>query len=257
MFPVSEKQFVLCAGQTKPLECLSPGSTISIQAAFWGRLSGSICPSEDGDPVTNCENDPATPGIVKDLCEEKQSCSISARHTVLQAPGTKHCPGVNKYLEMNYTCVPEMKKFVLCNGESTSLHCGQGWKINILSAYWGRESSGTCPTPLGRFSSCGSSADSLQALRKLCQGRDLCAVRADDEHLSLGPEHCPTVDKYAVISFRCQLHATAGELCTIISGHRGNMYLTSLPLVSVRRHGHVTRYNILSRVHTPFYLCTI
>ncbi|XP_068678768.1 extracellular matrix-binding protein ebh-like [Montipora foliosa] len=205
----TEKSVVVCAGQNKSLECFSPGSTIAIQEAFWGRLSSTICPSEDGDPITNCQSDPTTTPIVRNLCDDKEYCEIPASHTVLQPRGIKHCPGVNKYLAVKYTCMPEKHKFVLCNGETTELTCGQGWKIHIMSVYWGRDSPSTCPTPLGKFFTCANSADSVLALKSRCSGKGSCIVTADDQHLSHGGNHCPGMDKYAVISYRCQPHEDA------------------------------------------------
>ena len=146
---MTEKQVTVCAGQNHSIECVSPGSSISIVHTFWGRLSDKICPSEDGDPVTNCEDATETGGIIRGLCDGHNSCQLSARHTVLQRAGKPHCPGVNKYLLLNYTCVAQKKKFVLCSGESTRLRCGSRWKLNILSAFWGRSAASTCPAPLG------------------------------------------------------------------------------------------------------------
>lgn len=100
--------------------------------------------------------------------------------------------------------MPEKRKFVLCNGETTELTCRQGWKIHIISAYWGRDSPSTCPTALGKFFTCANSADGVLALRSKCSGRESCIVTADDQHLSKSGVHCPGIDKYAVISYRCQ-----------------------------------------------------
>ena len=164
--------------------------------------------------MTNCLSDPTTTPIVRNLCDDKEYCEIPARHNVLQPPGVKHCPGVNKYLAVKYTCMPEKHKFVLCNGETTELTCGQGWKIHVMSAYWGRDSPSTCPTALGKFFTCPNSADSVLALRSRCSGRESCIVTADDQHLSSSGNHCPGIDKYAVISYRCQPHVNeAGEFC--------------------------------------------
>lgn len=182
---------------------------------FWGRLSDKICPSEDGDPTINCGTDLSTTSLLKNLCDDKVFCEIPARHTVLQAPGTTHCPGVNKYLIVNYTCMPIERKFVLCDGEITNLKCGEGWKLNILSAVWGRISPATCATTLGRPSRlgiCDSSNSTLGRIRSICHGRNGCVVRADDEHMVQGSEqHCPDVDKYAMITYRCQPNVEQGQ----------------------------------------------
>lgn len=180
--------------------------------AFWGRLSDKICPSEDGDPVTNCANDQSTTPILRKLCDDKVFCEIPARHMVLQNPGTAHCPGVNKYLIVNYTCVPVEHKLVLCDGETTNLQCGEGWKLNIKEAFWGRTSPATCATNFGRPSrigKCDSLNNTLSTVQRLCQGNERCVVRADGQHMIRGMEHCPDVDKYAMIRYRCQPNAVS------------------------------------------------
>jgi len=207
VFCIIEKQVLFCAAQNKSLECVSPGSTIAIMDAFWGRLSDRICPSEDGDPNINCANDQSTTPILKKLCDDKVFCEIPARHTVLQNPGTSHCPGVNKYLIVNYTCVPVERKLVLCDGETTNLQCGEGWKLNLMDAFWGRVSPTTCTTTFGRPSrigKCDSWNDTLSTVKQLCQGNQRCVVRADAAHMAKGAEYCPDVDKYAMIRYRCQ-----------------------------------------------------
>ncbi|KAJ7376136.1 hypothetical protein OS493_036740 [Desmophyllum pertusum] len=213
----TDKSVIICAGENKSLECFSPGSSIAIEEAFWGRLSSEICPSEDGDPVTNCLSDPATTPI--------------------------HCPGVNKYLAVKYTCMPEKRKFVLCNGETTELQCGQGWKIHIMSAYWGRDSPSTCPTPLGKFFTCANSADSVLALKERCSGRESCIVTADDKHLAKDGSHCPGIDKYALISYRCHPPGDVADLpdsgkkpLDIPQQDAGNTLHTALDLTANSKH---------------------
>ncbi|XP_001631375.2 uncharacterized protein LOC5510923 [Nematostella vectensis] len=216
----TDKQVLICAGQNKSLECVSPGSSISIMDTFWGRLTDKLCPSEDGDPSTDCMSDPATTGLVKQLCDNKVFCQVAARHTVLQRPGTQHCPGINKYLIVNYTCIPDQHKLVLCNGETTQLHCGQGWKLNILTAFWGRTSVLTCPTPLdhpSRFATCQNMNSTTANLQRICQGRAECIVRADDLHMARGKSYCPDVEKYAMLSYRCQPSVNQGVFADDLS----------------------------------------
>lgn len=107
---IPEKIITVCTTQRKPLSCGSPGSTIAVNAVFWGRKRADVCPSDDGDTQLDCDTAPETEGIVKNFCEGKESCELEARHTSMQKKGSVHCPGVNKYLIVNYTCVPDAKE---------------------------------------------------------------------------------------------------------------------------------------------------
>ena len=104
------KRITICTTQKKPLSCAYPGSNIAVTGVFWGRTSADVCPSDDGDTRLDCEAAAETEGIVKGKCEGKESCELEARHALLQNPNSQHCPGVNKYLTVNYTCVPEDKE---------------------------------------------------------------------------------------------------------------------------------------------------
>ena len=56
------------------------GSNIAITHAFWGRVSDKVCPSDDGDPVTDCEGAEETLDLVRGYCEGKAGCTLQARH---------------------------------------------------------------------------------------------------------------------------------------------------------------------------------
>ena len=56
----------------------------------------------------------------------------------LQKNGSHHCPGVNKYLIVNYTCMPESKGVTLCDSAETTLSCNPGWSMELADIFWGR-----------------------------------------------------------------------------------------------------------------------
>lgn len=58
----------------------------------------------------------------------------------LQRNGTSHCPGVNKYLIVNYTCIPESRGVTLCQDVTTKLNCDAGWVMELADVFWGRRS---------------------------------------------------------------------------------------------------------------------
>ena len=53
---------------------------MAVTNAFWGRISDKVCPSDDGDPVTDCIGSRDTLPLVKKKCEGKKECKLSARH---------------------------------------------------------------------------------------------------------------------------------------------------------------------------------
>ncbi|KAJ7376138.1 hypothetical protein OS493_036744 [Desmophyllum pertusum] len=75
----ADKQVTVCSKRKSPLTCESPGSAIAITGVFWGRQSQDVCPSEDGDRVTDCPTAPETEHIVKEMCEGMGSCILEGK----------------------------------------------------------------------------------------------------------------------------------------------------------------------------------
>ena len=45
---------------------------------------------------------------------------------------------------------------------------------------------------------------SLQAVKRFCHGKEACDLTASDWFMTRGQVHCPGVDKYAIVTYRCQ-----------------------------------------------------
>ncbi|XP_068750606.1 uncharacterized protein [Montipora capricornis] len=205
----SSKEITICTTQKKPLSCSYPGSNIAITGVFWGRKSASICPSDDGDTQLDCFTAPESEGIVKGRCEGKESCELEARHALLQNPGSQHCPGVNKYLTVNYTCIPDAKEEVMCDSENSSLTCPASWKIGVNSVFWGRQSTTVCPAENGQ-TMCTGAPESLGIVKKSCDGLTKCDIHASYDQVQNGAENCPGVQKYLIINYSCRPHPNIG-----------------------------------------------
>ncbi|XP_046839410.1 uncharacterized protein LOC124433675 isoform X2 [Xenia sp. Carnegie-2017] len=199
----SEKTLTICTSQKRSLTCGSPGSTIAITDVFWGRQSRDVCPSDDGDEHVDCGAAKETPGIVRNICESKAACQLEAKHKVLQNPETRHCPGVNKYLQVSYTCVPDAKEVTVCDGEQTTLKCPASFKTFINSVFWGRQSVNVCPADNG-LSMCTGASESLDMLKKKCDGGDKCDITASYNEVQNGGENCPGIQKYLIINYSCK-----------------------------------------------------
>jgi len=192
----------ICTGLKRYIACIE-GSNLAITKAFWGRISDKVCPSDDGDPVTDCDGSEDTLPLVKGYCEGKRECKLEARHTLLQKNGTHHCPGVNKYLVVNYTCIPESKSVALCDSAETTLTCEAGWVIDIADIFWGRRSHAKyCGAEEGM--ECDSSDSAAKYIRSNCDGHRRCVVRADPALLDNSHSPCTTILKYLMINYVCK-----------------------------------------------------
>jgi len=196
------KHITICTGLKRYISCRD-GSNIAITYAFWGRTSDKICPSDDGDPVTDCEGADETMGLVQQHCETKDECQLEARHNKLQKNGTHHCPGVNKYLIVNYTCIPESKGALLCDSEKTTLECKAGWKMEITEVFWGRRASTKyCGTDEGM--ECDSSDYASKFLKQKCSGKQKCEITASTDVLDDKKAPCAGMLKYLMVSYICK-----------------------------------------------------
>lgn len=197
----AEKRVTVCSKGKSPLTCVSPGSAIAITGVFWGRESADICPSEDGDPVTNCPTAPEAEHIVKEMCEGMGSCVLEGKADKLQHG--KHCYGVQKYLLVNYTCVPQKKEAILCDSERSIISCPSDWILKVNSAFWGRQATDVCPSVRGQ-DVCPGASETISKLRSRCNNLPFCPVKAFYKELQNGGENCPLVNKYLVINYSCQ-----------------------------------------------------
>merc|ERR1712136_601069 len=90
-------EFIACGkGGEQTLSCPN-GQTISIVRAYYGRLSKTICGNHDVDWCVQDDSEQ----IIRDLCDNKQSCAINPDGTDITDP----CPKKQKYAKVDYDCV--------------------------------------------------------------------------------------------------------------------------------------------------------
>lgn len=119
--------------------------------------------------------------------------------------------GVNKYLKVSYTCVPDAKEVTVCEGEQTTLKCPASFKTFVNSVFWGRQSVSVCPANNG-LSMCTGASESLDMLRKKCDASDKCDITASFDEVQNGAENCPGIQKYLIVNYSCKPAGAKGAL---------------------------------------------
>ena len=109
---ISEVSFAqTCAGDTLDLQCPA-GSSLVILAANYGRLRRDVCsqelPQSEHD-VISCVSNQVPLDVIKEACEGKSQCSLTADLDTLTA-GVDPCPGTAKYADVFYGCVGESRE---------------------------------------------------------------------------------------------------------------------------------------------------
>jgi len=193
----SDESIVVCKGLTRYIGCRD-GSNILVTEAFWGRDSAE-CPSDNGDPVM-CTGSTSVLALVKSDCDTKKGCSLEATSTKL---GSNGCSDVNKYLVVNYTCVPESKGVLLCDSALTKLTCPLTWIIEVKNVFWGRSASSTyCDGP---SDGCATNENALlfseNYVKAICNNQNECLIKADSAVLG---DTCPVVSKYLLVNYVCK-----------------------------------------------------
>ena len=91
----------LCEGGDRLVRCPSPTQALKVTRVFYGRRETSICP-HDQAIRTDCSSDTALERVRR-VCEGRQFCHLTAADNF----GPDPCPGVYKYLQVEYECVGE------------------------------------------------------------------------------------------------------------------------------------------------------
>ncbi|XP_070563607.1 uncharacterized protein [Ptychodera flava] len=89
----------ICENSQAILRCPSPGDTMHIVSANYGRTDDRTCVRGQLVSETSCISDTSF-HIIYDRCEGRTTCVIPANNGVFGDP----CPGVRKYLEVKYSC---------------------------------------------------------------------------------------------------------------------------------------------------------
>ncbi|XP_062391413.1 rhamnose-binding lectin-like isoform X2 [Sardina pilchardus] len=195
--PPGERSSQTCEGGEGRLECGS--DVIQINEANYGRTDTTTCSS--GRPARQLSNTscsaPSTLPVIRERCEGRGSCAVQASNLIFSNP----CPGIHKYLNVSYSCVPP-ESSQTCEGHHSRLECGSK-VIQIQAANYGRTDGTTCADGLSpsqvNNTNCRSE-NTLSEMRDICDGRTSCVLRASGSVFS---DPCPETSKYLNISYSC------------------------------------------------------
>ena len=108
-----------CEGESLEISCQS-GERIHVVEVMYGRSNNVICPTDTWDDQAALCSSSSSLMVVSDRyiffkfllwiyvfrCNDRERCSVAASNTAFGDP----CFGVQKYLEVLYTCKPKSKK---------------------------------------------------------------------------------------------------------------------------------------------------
>lgn len=101
-----QEEGIICELKTSTIGCAqTPGSTLNITSANYGRTSRDTCEHPYG--LDRLHNDTGcrasnSLSVVKGLCQQRVSCTLTADGSLF---GEDPCLGVYKYLEVDFECV--------------------------------------------------------------------------------------------------------------------------------------------------------
>ncbi|XP_076597250.1 rhamnose-binding lectin-like [Chaetodon auriga] len=202
-----------CEHSMVQLRC-TEGRALIIYSAVYGRSDQTTCAS--GRPESEIQDIRCSrfSSKVAESCDGKNSCIISASSAVFGDP----CVGTYKYLMVGYTCQDfsrawSKQRVVTCDDASFyNLTCNTG-VINVRSALYGRVNSETCSegrSPQQLANTSCFQQDTLEAVKKQCDGRKVCVLDMTVIHAS---DPCPGISKYLDTTHSCfrTAHETACE----------------------------------------------
>jgi len=93
-----------CEKHSLVMSC-QPGEEIQVLKAAYGRRTNRTCPTSTYNNLASLCRAKNSLKVVSDRCNDRERCSVEASNTMFGDP----CYGVEKYLEVLYTCKPKNK----------------------------------------------------------------------------------------------------------------------------------------------------
>eukprot|EP00794_Sanderia_malayensis_P015693 gene15693-17276_t len=194
----------VCEGMYALVNCAGKG-VIDVRSAFYGRKSRQHCATGD---ISNVQCSVDATNFAKHYCHGKTWCYAGANSASLSDP----CPGISKYMEIEYECkvpppttvLPTTKSpyeiAQICENMFSFRSCAStGGLIYIRSAFFGRKSRQPCAT--GDISNVQCSVDATKFVKHSCHGKSWCYAGGNSASLS---DPCPGISKYLEIVYECK-----------------------------------------------------
>nr|XP_057940504.1 rhamnose-binding lectin-like isoform X2 [Doryrhamphus excisus] len=187
-------------GNVHRLKCAS--GVISVREGLYGRTDPEIC-SEGRPPQqladTECSQEGAV-DVLKTRCNGKKRCELNVDVFRTSDP----CPGIFKYLDTNFTCLPPKTFHVLaCEDSLAHLSCEEGYVIGVHGAIFGRSDQTTCiferPPSQVQNDECRGDVKSIVA--NSCNGEKSCTIRASN---GIFGDPCGGTYKYLRVTYVCK-----------------------------------------------------
>ncbi|KAG4069943.1 hypothetical protein HA402_015167 [Bradysia odoriphaga] len=165
------KQSLACQYASLNITC-EPGYHIDVVNAFYGRLSKTICKSDQ--MLTNSCAAKRSLDIVRTKCNNQETCNVAATNDVFGNP----CSGTIKYLDVRYQCIPNPtpKESILCEGSTLEAKCGDGESVSVRRANYGEQISKTCKNGALIDRKDCFSENSLNTAVGLCLSKQNCSI---------------------------------------------------------------------------------
>ncbi|XP_062248296.1 uncharacterized protein LOC133956940 [Platichthys flesus] len=196
---VSKETVITCDNGSNVQRLSCDTGVVRVDAALYGRSNRETC-SEGRPPQqlanTSCSQK-GTVNVLKTRCDGKKVCEINTNIVRTSNP----CPGIHKYLETNYTCVPAIR-VVACEGSSAHLFCDVGQVIFVIGADYGRHDQTTCSYK--RTEAQLRDVDCSGPTSKVadsCNGKNSCTVHASNRVLG---DTCVKIYKYLGVAYLCE-----------------------------------------------------
>jgi len=167
---------------------------IHINSAYYGRLLASRCPTTQKMPKDHCWHQ--VTDAVKKACQG-EACQFDVSNKVL---GKDPCRGYKKYVEVAWKCGKVIKKSTGCEDHDLEMAC-PGGKIEIVSAFYGRQNEETCSkaNAMPKHQVCWFDVAVIFETR--CIG-NACGLKVDNSQLGADP--CWSVHKYVDVDYTCR-----------------------------------------------------